>query len=224
MLHLAYVDEPVGTFHARDVATVERATIWVPCLDESPTLVLGSRQQLGSVDQDICRQRGIEVVQRRSGGAAVLVGSEQLIWFDVLITRDHPGWNDDVQKSFFWLSDRLLSALKALGIEAEAHHGPMINTTWSDLVCFAGLGPGEITVDGKKLIGISQRRTRNVARYQVAILRRWQPEDIVSLFLLDTAQHAQAVQELPKAATTTSIDPDAVLQAVATALEAQDHK
>lgn len=222
MLELAYIEESVGAFHARDVATIDRPTMWVPLLSPTPTLVLGSRQHLDTVDQEQCRRRGVEVVSRRSGGAAVLVGSEQLMWFDVLLTRDHPGWHDDVHKSFRWLSERLVSALTALGLNATAHYGPMVNTTWSDLVCFAGLGPGEITIEGKKLVGISQRRTRNVARYQVAILRRWQPEDIVSLFALDPAQRDQALHELPQAATNTSLAPETVLTAIATTLEATE--
>ena len=42
----------------------------------------------------------------------------------------------------------------------------MVTTPWSDLVCFAGLGPGEVLLDGRKLVGLSQRRTRNGVRIQ----------------------------------------------------------
>jgi len=42
----------------------------------------------------------------------------------------------------------------------------MVTTTWSRLVCFDGLGPGELTRAGAKLVGISQRRTRTAARLQ----------------------------------------------------------
>ena len=218
MLQLAYFDEPVGTFHARDPSTVKTPAMWVPLLAQNPTLVLGSRQSIDSVDHDVCRQRGIEVVGRRSGGGAVLVGADQLIWFDVILTRDHPGWSDDVGESFAWLSDRLRAALTSLGVVGECHNGPMVNTEWSDLVCFAGLGPGELTVDGKKLVGISQRRTRNAARFQVAVLRRWDPMEILELFPMDGADRERAKSDMTTAAIGTDLSPEAIYQASAAAL------
>jgi lipoate---protein ligase len=42
----------------------------------------------------------------------------------------------------------------------------MIATPWSELVCFAGIGPGEVMLDGRKLVGLSQRRTRDGVRIQ----------------------------------------------------------
>jgi hypothetical protein len=40
-------------------------------------------------------------------------------------------------------------------------------------VCFAGLGPGEVTVDGRKAVGIAQRRTRAGSLFQCAVPLRW---------------------------------------------------
>ena len=48
-------------------------------------------------------------------------------------------------------------------------------------MCFAGLGPGEVTVDGRKVVGISQRRTRAAARFQCVVLERWDPDAVVAL-------------------------------------------
>lgn len=220
MLRLTDVEEPVGAFHLRDLGDVGEPAMWVPRLPEKPVLVLGSRQDPHAVDREACARRGVEVVRRRSGGGAVLVGENQLIWFDVLLTRDHPGWDDDVRQSFMWLSEQLAYVLRTFGIEPVIHRGPMRNTAWSDLVCFGGLGPGEITVDGKKLVGISQRRTRNVARYQVAILRRWQPAELLALFPLGSAASDEAEHALRGAATITEVEPNALLEAAAGALEA----
>jgi hypothetical protein len=52
----------------------------------------------------------------------------------------------------------------------------MVRTEWSDRVCFAGIGPGEVLdAAGRKVVGISQRRTRGSARFQCAALGRWDP-------------------------------------------------
>ena len=146
------------------------------------------------------------------------MGIEQLIWFDVVLTRDHPGWNDDVGKSFAWVSDRIRSALSSLGVETDCHNGPMVNTEWSDLICFAGLGPGELTVDAKKLVGISQRRTRNAARFQVAVLRRWDPMELLELFPMSQGDRERANQDMAEAAVGTDLSPEAIMHASAVAL------
>ena len=52
---------------------------------------------------------------------------------------------------------------------------------WCPLVCFAGLGPGEVLRDGDKLVGISQRRSRAGARFQCAVHIRWSPSVLVAL-------------------------------------------
>ena len=73
------------------------------------------------------------------------------------------------------------------GRRDATHKGPMRTDRWSRLVCFAGLGPGEVTVDGRKVVGISQRRTRAGARFQCAALRRWDPGALAALVGVDPA-------------------------------------
>lgn len=220
MLTVAYMNDSVADFHQRDIANVQSSAIWIPRLPEQPVLVLGSRQQFAIVDHDECERSSVGLARRRSGGGAVLVDADQLIWFDVVLTREHPGWSNDVVTSFFWLSERLVTALRTIGIDGTTYAGPMVNTEWSDLVCFAGLGPGEITVDGKKLVGISQRRTRNVARYQVAVLKRWRPEEILRLFALPTSSYERAMADLAHVATISEVGTADTFDALLTALEA----
>lgn len=210
---IEYVDEPVGQFHHRTVSHHVSA-IWIPRLDPKPTLVLGSRQSLDVVDIDRCRERGIDVVTRRSGGGAVLVGSEQLVWIDVIVPRDHPGWHDDVGRSFDWVSARMLDALSTLGISGTPHLGGLERTQWSDLICFAGLGPGEISVDGKKLVGISQRRTKWSSRFQIAALRHWSAKDMLDLFALEPSQADAGLTELRDVATGIGVAPTQLADAM----------
>ncbi len=51
----------------------------------------------------------------------------------------------------------------------EVHRGPAEATRWSRQVCFAGLGQGEVTVARRKVVGISQRRTRAGSLFQSAV-------------------------------------------------------
>ena len=76
----------------------------------------------------------------------------------------------------------MVIALAACGVgAATVHHGPLMRSEWSGLLCFAGLGPGEVTVGGRKVVGMSQRRTRAAARFQCVVLAEWDPASLVDL-------------------------------------------
>jgi hypothetical protein len=58
----------------------------------------------------------------------------------------------------------------------------MVPSAWSRVVCFAGLGPGEVVdATGFKVVGVSQRRTRAIARFQCALPLRWDPARLSGL-------------------------------------------
>lgn len=158
-------------FHQRDLP-VERA-IWIVEVEQR-ALVLGSSQSLMDVS-------GIEVVRRRSGGGAVLLEPGGTLWVDVVVPRDDDLWDDDIGRATHWLGDTWAAAIGDRGL---VHRGAMVRTPLSDLVCFAGLGPGEVTVDGRKVVGISQRRTRDAARFQCVAYERWDPRPLRDLLHL----------------------------------------
>jgi lipoate-protein ligase A len=164
-----------------------------------PTLVLGSSQKDDVVDWDRVRQRGAEVVHRRSGGSAVLVEPGAALWLDVTIPVGDPLWTDDVGRAFHWLGAAWAGVLNAVvppGVPVRWHDGAMQPTPWSASVCFAGLGPGEVTVDGRKVVGLSQRRTREAALFQCCAALRWEPERLLDLLALDDADRARGAAEL----------------------------
>lgn len=157
-------------FHQRDLPS-ERG-LWLFEV-ERPTVVLGSRQvRVDVADGDV------EVVRRRSGGGAVYLEPRRVLWVDVVLPRTDPLWDDDVGRAAHWLG-AVWGA--AVGGDAVVHRGPMVSTQWSDDICFAGLGPGEVTVAGRKVVGISQRRTRDAARFQCVAYERWDPHPLVDL-------------------------------------------
>lgn len=146
------------------------------CRVTAPALVLGSTQPEDHVDRPAAAAAGVAVVRRRSGGGAVLVEPDAQVWADAWLPAGDTLWHDDVGVAFQWLGDTWVRALAYLGVDAAPHRGPLIAALWSDRVCFAGLGPGEITVDGRKVVGLAQRRTRAGARFHCAALLNWRPE------------------------------------------------
>lgn len=212
-----FIDEDPGTFHHREVDVVDRA-LWVPTLRPTRVLVLGSSQNDEDLNQETLDDRQISVARRRSGGGAVLVSEDDLVWFDVVIAKTDPLWVDDVSRSFDWLGEAVSHAMASLGIETSVHHGPLVQNNWSRRVCFAGLGPGELTVDGRKLVGMSQRRTRDWARFQVAVLRSWSGEDHRSFFRVPADEQADTDDFLSDVAAAVDDSPDNILAAVVEAL------
>jgi lipoate-protein ligase A len=170
-------------FHARPVPDPAVREVWFFDV-EAPALVLGSAQPDDAVDGAAAARAGVTVVRRRSGGGAVLLTPDDVLWVDIVLPAGDPLWDEDVGKAAHWLGDVWVAALAGAGVPGAAvHRGPLVRTAWSSAVCFAGLGPGEVTVDGRKVAGISQRRTRAWARFQCAALRRWDPEPLTRLLV-----------------------------------------
>ena len=154
--------------------------VWV-CRPDRPALVLGSSQDASTVDAEFCRTVGIDVVRRRSGGGGVYVHPAESLWVDVVIPRDDELWINDIGRSMWWLGDAWRVALADVGMENLAvHREAMVSNDWSRTLCFAGVGPGEVMcrtgdTSAGKVVGISQRRTREMARFQCIVYRSWDP-------------------------------------------------
>jgi lipoate-protein ligase A len=174
------------------------------------TLVLGSSQSDGAVDWGRVRDRGVDVVHRRSGGSAVLVEPGAAVWVDVTIPVGDRWWDNDVGRAFHWLGAAWTEVLIAGGVLARWHDGAMQRTPWAPWVCFAGLGPGEVTVGGRKAVGLSQRRTREGAVFQCCAARRWEPERLLDLLALADADRARAAADIASVATGLGPDLDLV--------------
>ncbi|MFT7473435.1 MAG: lipoate-protein ligase A, partial [Verrucomicrobiales bacterium] len=153
------IDEDPTTFHARPFAGAR--SLWIPKLTPQRTLVLGSSQKSTSIDAEALAQRDISLATRRTGGGAVLVSSDELVWFDVVLGSDDPLFVLDVGRSFDWIGQVCQRALASLGLQTTMHTGRLEHSRWSRDVCFAGRGPGELMLDGRKVVGMSQRRTRD---------------------------------------------------------------
>jgi len=166
-----------------------------------PAVVLGSTQPESDLDRSRVAAAGFAVGRRRSGGGAVLVGPGQALWLDVVIPKGDAHWCVDVGRAFWWLGEVWAAALESVGVGgAEVWRRGLIRTSWSDRVCFAGRGPGEVTVAGAKVVGMAQRRTRAGAHFQCAVPITWQPGQLLDLFVLDDESRAEGRRALARVA------------------------
>jgi lipoate-protein ligase A len=187
------------------------------CDPTDSALVLGSRQRPELVDQALLSAAGLHLTKRRSGGGAVIVRPEAVAWIDVVLP--HGIAPDDIRGAMVWIGERWLAALQSsLGAqrrpgELVVHRGGMLDTDWSELVCFAGIGPGEVLLDRRKLVGLSQRRTRSGLRIQGLVYREPVTAGISDLLLGRLPE-----TELAEPALVRGLEPALLAQALTVAL------
>ena len=96
------------------------------------------------------------------------------VWIDITISRDDPLWQDDVDQSMLWLGELFVEALSPW-VQANVYRDSFSNGIDGRVVCFSSSSPGEVFVGANKLVGISQRRGREGARFQCVLYRHWRP-------------------------------------------------
>jgi lipoate-protein ligase A len=132
------------------------ATVFVARV-EVTTLVLGGSQ---SVDVLGPAARSVAVRRRRGGGGLVLLRPDDL-WVDWWLPRDDSRWSPDVHVSSERVGQRWAQALRAVSdSDIVVHSGPLEGDPAQRVACFAGRGPGEVFVDGRKAVGVTQWRVR----------------------------------------------------------------
>lgn len=116
----------------------------------------------------------------------------RVVWAELVVPAGDPLWEVDVGRAFWWLGDAWAAALRSIGVDGvEVHRGPLVSSRWSRMVCFAGLGAGEVDSPGGKIVGISQRRVRDGSLFQCAVPLGGDPVAMAGLLALDAASRAE---------------------------------
>jgi lipoate-protein ligase A len=124
---------------------------------ERPTLVLGGSQPTDVLDPE--KIVGTPLRRRRGGGGLVLVRPDDL-WVDWWIPRNDDRWNYDVHVSSLRVGQWWAEVLSARVQGVRVHEGPLEGDDAHRVVCFAGRGPGEVFVNDRKAVGVTQWRVR----------------------------------------------------------------
>lgn len=123
-----------------------------------PTFVLGGSQSLDVLDPQ--RRQRVALRRRRGGGGVVLLQPDD-VWIDWWLPADDARWSSDVHVTSIAVGEWWRHVLAArLQREVIVHHGALEGDRAWRVACFAGRGPGEIFVDGRKVVGVTQWRVR----------------------------------------------------------------
>jgi lipoate-protein ligase A len=167
-----------------------------------PTLVLGSTQPTDLVSPDTLRERSVELVRRRGGGGAVYLEPGAFLWVDAWIPRDDVLWAHDVSVAAEWVGRWWIAALAGVGSGDAAagalsvHTGRSAPGSFGDLVCFAGRGPGEVFFDDRKIVGLSQWRSREGALFSSCAYLEWDAAPLLELLSFDDPTRSELAGEL----------------------------
>ncbi|MEI7747561.1 MAG: lipoate--protein ligase family protein [Chlorobiaceae bacterium] len=122
-------------------------------------VTLGYNQDVSGIDSDKCRSAGIDVVRRPTGGRAVFHAEE----FTYSFLTESSEQNSELYRM---VHEVIKLALESLGIHAEFCRSTLARPQGGGapvaVSCFTASARYELQVDGRKLVGSAQRRTRNI--------------------------------------------------------------
>jgi lipoate-protein ligase A len=158
-----------------------------------PAVSLGYHQDTSALDLAGLQAKGIDLVRRPTGGAAVLHAQE---WtYAVAAPRGIPGLGKGFAEIYRSLADAMVEALRGLGIDARSGGAGAPES----FVCFEAVQGHEISVQGRKLVGSAFRQTRGAFLQHGSLLRGPGHLDLVEhLLTLDPEQRKRRRAELER--------------------------
>jgi len=121
---------------------------------------LGYHQKVDEVDLEKCRQAGIDVARRPTGGRAILHAQE--LTYSVVIPATHAWFEILPLDVYRRLSEAVAAGLRHLGANVNFAPGEKLHVDGKPLrmACFASAARNELLAGGKKIVGSAQRRFR----------------------------------------------------------------
>ena len=122
-------------------------------------LSLGYHQSLERVNFARCRELGIDVARRPTGGRAVYHAEE---WtYSVIFSAESGVYRSSILETYLQISRWLVAGLRRIGVPAElapVKRSRNVSHTLQGQACFSVPSSYEIVVAGRKLVGSAQRR------------------------------------------------------------------
>lgn len=143
---------------------------------DRPAISLGYFQRPDqTVDLDRCREAGVAVVRRTTGGRAVYHRDE--VTYSVAAPVPHPAFPSTIRGTYDVIARALHAALDILGfpVERRDRTPERVRRGAGSPLCFAATSRHEITLEGKKVVGSAQRRWPTAFLQHGSILLRCDP-------------------------------------------------
>lgn len=160
-----------------------------------PVVVLGYAQPPDDVDLEWCRDGGIPVLRRLTGGTGVIHQGD--LGISLALPADHP-WAEGIVGLYDRFLDVVEPALVELGGPVERLAEPRRGSRVRSPICFEDQLADTLVVDGRKAVGCSQTRRKGGVLIHAAVLLGLEPDLYARAFGVE----AQRVRENLAAAVT----------------------
>jgi len=122
-----------------------------------PSVSIGSFQKINSLNMSYCREHSIPLVRRLTGGRAIFHIHDLTYSFSAPTTNGP--FPSSLMESYRMIGEVFRIALVLIGLSPEIRMRKERNEVHTPL-CFYSASFGEITLQGKKVVGAAQRRWR----------------------------------------------------------------
>ena len=191
------IDEAIMIAHREGlVPPTIRFYQWSP-----PAVSLGYFQDLKKeIDVDVCKNLGIDIVRRPTGGKAVLHDKE--LTYSFIIRENHPLVNNSILETYKKISGGMIRGLSYIGVTAELvplrekfKSDSLLKREKSEIhhsdfksICFSVPSQYEVQVEGKKIVGSAQVRKREIVLQHGSLLIELEKDKLFSVFNFPSAQ------------------------------------
>lgn len=124
---------------------------------KTPSVTLGRFQRISDIDLVFCREQGIPVVRRPTGGRAILHDDELTYSFSARTEGNY--FSGGLLRSYRNISEACCQALQRIGLQADAKKQRERGTVLAGSpLCFQSCSYGEMQVNSRKIVGAAQKR------------------------------------------------------------------
>jgi lipoate-protein ligase A len=142
-----------------------------------PAVVLGRSQRPDAAMAERARRAGVDLVERPTGGGAVLAGP-WLLGATVAVAAGDARVTPSIPASYGWIAAAHARWLGAAGVPAEVTRA-IVDPGELRWACYAGLGHGELVLAGRKIVGLAQARRRAAVAFVAGTLLAPPPWEIL---------------------------------------------
>jgi len=168
---------------------------------KSPSVSLGYFQNVrDEVNVEFCHDMGIHIVRRPTGGKAVL--HEKDLTYSVVARENNSLFPHGLLGTYRVISECIAAGLAKLGIKADLlKEGRSTGALELEALCFSIPSQYELLVNGKKICGSAQMRSKGVFLQHGSILMEFDPAQTYSVIAKSDVDITRQKEKLKKQVT-----------------------
>ncbi len=146
---------------------------------DRPSVTIGYFQKTSEININYCAEKGYPVVRRATGGRAILHDIE--LTYSFSSSKNSSLFNGGLLENYAVISKALVKGLNLIGINARISFVKKRCDSHRNPACFKSVSYGEVTVDGRKVIGSAQKRYHNGFFQQGSIMLNFKAKELCNV-------------------------------------------